>query len=53
MKKAALVRAHERLAVAGRPELHRLQDRIVGTCDFIAVEALKSRNMLRKGPGRR
>ena len=50
--KAALARAHVRMAEAERQELHRLFDRFVRTCDFIAVEALKSRNMLRRGPGK-
>ena len=52
-KKAALARAHERMAEAGRQELHRLADRVVRTCDFIAVEALKIRNMLSRGKGKR
>ena len=52
-KKAALARAHEWMAEAGRQELHRLADRVVRTCDFIAVEALKIRNMLRRGKGKR
>ena len=52
-KKAALARAHERMAEAGRQELHRHADWIVRTYDFIAVEALKIGNMLRRGPGRR
>ena len=52
-KKAALARAHERMAEAGRQELHRYADWIVRTYDFIAVEALKIGNMLRRGPGKR
>ena len=45
--------AHERMAEAGRQELHRHADWIVRTYDFIAVEALKIGNMLRRGPGKR
>ena len=52
-KQAALARAHERMAEAGRQELHRHADWIVRTYDFIAVEALKIGNMLRRGPGKR
>ena len=52
-KRAALARAHERMAEAGRQELHRHADWIVRTYDFIAVEALKIGNMLRRGPGKR
>ena len=52
-KEAALARAHERMAEAGRQELYRLADRVVRTCDFIAVEALKIRNMLSRRPGKR
>ena len=52
-KNAAFARAHERMAEAGRQELHRLADRVARTCDFIAVEALKIRNLLSRGPGKR
>ena len=52
-KRAALARAHERMAEAGRQELHRLANWIVRTYDFIAVEALKIKNMLRSGSGKR
>ncbi len=52
-KKAALQRAHERQAEAGRQELHRLADQIVKCYDFIAVEALQIRNMIRKGKNKR
>ena len=52
-KKVALARAHEQMAEAGRQELHRLAERVVRTSNFIAVEALKTKIMLRKGPEKR
>ena len=52
-KKQALARTRERMAEAGRQELQRLADRIVRTYEFIALEALKIRNMLSGGKGKR
>ena len=52
-KKAALARAHERQAETGRQELHRFADHVVQCNDFNAVEALRTRNMLRKGKNKR
>ena len=52
-KRAALARAHEREAVSGRQELHRLADRIIRVCDLIAAEALQIRNMTRRGTNKR
>ncbi len=46
-KKTALAQPHERMAEAARQELHRLADRVVRTCDLIAVEAPKNTNMHR------
>ena len=52
-KKAALARAHEREAVSGRRELHRIADRIMKVYDLFAVEALQIRNMIRRGKNKR
>ena len=52
-KKAALARAHEREAVSGRRELHRIADRIMKVYDLFAVEALQIRNMTRRGKNKR
>ena len=52
-KKQALARTRERMAEARRQELQRLADRIVRTYEFIALEALKIRNMLSGGKGKR
>ena len=52
-KNAAAARAYEWQAESGRQELHRLANRIVKGCDFIAIEALQTRNVTRRGKNKR
>ena len=47
----ALARAHERLRWARRDFLHKLSRSIINGYDFVAIEALKVRNMMRAAKG--
>jgi putative transposase len=46
-----LARAHDRLRWARRDFLHKLSRSIINSCDFIAIEALQVRNMMRSAKG--
>jgi putative transposase len=46
-----LARAHDRLRWARRDFLHKLSRTIINSYDFIAIEALKVRNMMRSAKG--
>jgi putative transposase len=46
-----LARAHDRLRWARRDFLHKLSRSIINSCDFVAIEALKVRNMMRSAKG--
>jgi putative transposase len=46
-----LARAHERLRWARRDFLHKLSRSLIDSYDFIAIEALNVRNMLRSAKG--
>jgi putative transposase len=49
--RAALARAHERVANARRDALHKISRTIVNTYDVIALEDLRIRNMVRSAKG--
>jgi putative transposase len=46
-----LARAHDRLRWARRDFLHKLSRSIINSYDFVAIEALKVRNMMRSAKG--